>query len=670
MVALRQLIRNLPYRHKFLLLFVLMFIPLATTWYFLSATIQKDIDFAAKEKIGTEYSAAAGQLLIALTQSSAWDSSIATAVEKTQRQEALHGTLLSTQSVWTGLQQSTEKKDRMLAISKTQELIAQIGDQSNLILDPDLDSFYIMDTVIVKMPAILTQTASLLQQLQDIEQSQQLSVEAKIQLAMTIGSLDTNLSALKNGLDVAYRENPTLKSALQSSSSSLYSQGTAIIPLVQQWIKAPVLNEIPADARIQLRSKLEAFKEPQRQLYEQSHQELKRLLEQRMQQLTQQRYVLLAVTLFILLLTMWLGWSIYQVTIKSLRQLTHMAQTIASGDLRFQQTLSPGQDELGALQVFFLNMQKHLQQIIQQMADSASQVNEASCLLQNTVGQAASDSQLLSTAIVELQRTAQEQHAATQAATQMAASVTTENEQISQNAAAIRQSTQQTTDTATRGTVSAQSATSKMQDLETAIEFASRSVQQLGQRSDAIGAIANTIAAIAGQTNLLALNAAIEAARAGEQGRGFAVVAEEVRKLAEQSGTATQEISSLIQAIQSETLAAVQSMQTGTQEVAVGSAAVTAAGTSFTSIVEELQHVLHSLATISSKLETVTAGTTLMYTALQELDATATTAAQHADTAATVTANNLQSLEQISRAATQLDKLAQHLTSVTRKFQI
>ena len=106
--------------------------------------------------------------------------------------------------------------------------------------------------------------------------------------------------------------------------------------------------------------------------------------------------------------------------------------------------------------------------------------------------------------------------------------------------------------------------------LSETVKRSAAQVETLGQRSAEIRQIAGVIKEIADQTNLLALNAAIEAARAGEQGRGFAVVADEVRKLAERTGKATQEINSMLGLIQDETSVAVAGMRAGATQVEEG----------------------------------------------------------------------------------------------------
>lgn len=195
-----------------------------------------------------------------------------------------------------------------------------------------------------------------------------------------------------------------------------------------------------------------------------------------------------------------------------------------------------------------------------------------------------------------------------------------------------------------------------MRAIDESVEASAKAVDSLGKRSDAIGEIVAVINDIADQTNLLALNAAIEAARAGEHGRGFAVVADEVRKLADRTTKATEEISDSIAAIQEETQLAVNSMRAGTTRVREGVEHAGRAGDALRQIVGTAREVANMVSSIATAADEQSSASQQISQAVDEISSLSSTSAEGASQAA--------------QAATTLSKRSEELMALVSRFKI
>ena len=274
--------------------------------------------------------------------------------------------------------------------------------------------------------------------------------------------------------------------------------------------------------------------------------------------------------------------------IAPLATLTDRFRKMATGDLSVRTGIKSS-DEIGEVCSSADAMADTMSTMVSNILSSANSVTKTVAELQDRAERTAKGARDQSGQAAQIATAAEE----------MSQTIT----EIASNSAVASETSTSARDLAQNGQGVAQEAVETVNRVYLSTIELSTTIEKLNTRTQEINDIVTVITDIADQTNLLALNAAIEAARAGEQGRGFAVVADEVRKLAERTIKATQEITGKIRAVQGEATSTMASMEQASGEVTKANEFIRSVGDSLGAIVNAVHNVRDQITQIATAVE-------------------------------------------------------------------
>ena len=378
--------------------------------------------------------------------------------------------------------------------------------------------------------------------------------------------------------------------------------------------------------------------------------------------------VSLAIALFV---TLVLSPTLYYFVVKPVNIMKDELEQLSKGeaDLTLQIKVIT-RDEIGEMGQWFNSFISRIRAMVLRIMENSQNLSEQVQSMTHSTAEVSAMSEDVTVTIQQIAKGAEEQAVKISEVNHLMQEVQETMNEVEKKAQETSRAVDQATQTAKVGGKLARGTIDKMVELNEIILRNSKMVGHLGAKSKEVGGVVEIISNIAEQTNLLSLNAAIEAARAGELGRGFAVVADEIRNLADGSRKAVGDITTLVQEMQEETDAVVQSMEKSSNEAQIGKDSIRQMEGSLDEIVKVIENVVAHSKSITELINTQAQRFTKIAHSIQDINAVSEESAASTEEVSASTEEQSASMEQINATFKELAAMSQELKSMVEKFKI